>query len=378
MRLAERNRTVLDELGVRPVIQAAGTKTIMGGTQLSPTVAAAMAEANNWYAPVKELNHAIGGYIAGITGAEDALVTSGAASGVVLSMAACVTGTATGRVLRLPDTTGMKNQVILQRIHHGKYSHMYRAPGVTIRDIGSMNECDPGEMHDAIGPNTAAIAFLLGPGINQTGLSLDECAAIARSAQVPLIVDAAAMLPPRRNLTEILDRGADLVTFSGGKAIRGPQASGFLAGRADLVAAARANCSPNHAIGRPHKVSKEQMIGLYTALKEYMAEDEDAAQFERFVTASTIVEALGDIGDIALRIAHDDHRHFVPTVVIEGRRPRVLDVKAIRSRLLNGDPRVFVNIDRALSEVHVSPFSLSPGDLDPLIMRLSEELCYVD
>jgi len=374
MKTAKTTIAILDELGVRPVIQAAGTKTIMGGTRPSPAVIEAMTNATRWYAPVKELNEAVSRYIAEVTGADDALVTSGAASGVVLSMAACVTGTDTGRILRLPDTTGMPNEVILQRIHYGKYSHMYRTPGVKIRDVGNMNECDPGEIKDAINSNTAAIAFLLGPGINQTGLSLEECAAIAQDAGVPLIVDAAAMLPPKRNLTEILKRGADLVTFSGGKVIAGPQASGFIVGRADLIAAARANCSPNHSIGRPHKVSKEQIIGLYTALKEYVDEDEDAAQLERFATASAIVEGLSGIARINARVEQDHYRHFVPTVVIDGVRPFVLDARGVRSRLLDGDPRIFVNIDRAMNEVHVSPFSLDQEDIDPLIRRLRQEL----
>ncbi|MCH8136055.1 MAG: aminotransferase class V-fold PLP-dependent enzyme, partial [Proteobacteria bacterium] len=238
---------VYDELGIKPVIHAAGTITSYGGSMPRPEVVEAMAIASTSFVGLEELNRKVGEYIAQITGAEAGMVVSGAAGGVVLSMAACMTGTNVAFVRRLPDATGMKNELAIQKIHRGGYSDMYTFAGAKFSEAGSVNGCLPEELDAAISENTAAVAYLFGPGVLRNGLSLQAVAEIAHARDVPVIVDAAAMLPPKSNLRRYISDGADLVTFSGGKYIRGPQGTGLLFGRRDLIEAATMNSAPFHS-----------------------------------------------------------------------------------------------------------------------------------
>ncbi|MEN9391245.1 MAG: hypothetical protein RL017_543, partial [Pseudomonadota bacterium] len=258
-------KNIYKQLGVKTLIHAAGTKSAIGGSRMSEDVLKAIEEASKYFVSITELNRKIGEYIAEITGAEAGMVTSGAASGVVLSMAACMTGTNIHKVRKLPNSEGMKNQLILQKIHRGSYSHMYTFPGAEIVEIGDFNDCLIEELEGAYTDSTAAVGYLLGPRVSRIGLSLSQMVESAHKKNIPVIVDAAAMLPPKTNLKKYITEGADLVVFSGGKLIHGPQATGLLFGRKDLVEAAYTNANPNHAIGRPHKVSKEDMVGLYIA-----------------------------------------------------------------------------------------------------------------
>ncbi|OGT42073.1 MAG: hypothetical protein A3F42_07380 [Gammaproteobacteria bacterium RIFCSPHIGHO2_12_FULL_37_34] len=256
---------IYKELGVIPVIHAAGTKTTHGGTRSHPEVFKAMELASKSFVSIEELNRKVGEYIAKITGAEAGMVTSGAASGVVLSIAACMTGMNITKVRQLPNSAGMKDELIVQKIHVGSYSHMYTFTGAKLIEVGNINGCLPEELEAAINEKTVAVNYLLGPRISKVGLSLKKVVDIAHKYNLPVIVDAAAMLPPKSNLRRYIDEGADLVTISGGKMIHGPQGVGLLFGKKDLIDAAFANSSPNHAIGRPHKISREEIVGLYVS-----------------------------------------------------------------------------------------------------------------
>ncbi len=226
--------SVYQELGVTPVINAAATLTRLGGSRMAPDVLAAMNEAAASFVQIDELQARAGDVIAGITGAEAGYVTTGAAAALTLGTAACLAGMDVSKMDRLPDTTGMKNEVVVQKGHRNAYDHAVRAAGITFVEVGTLGYPGAGgtfawQIEEAITDKTAAVfcPILDTPGT----LSLKEVAEIAHAKGVPVIVDAAAELPPRSNLQKFIADGADLVAFSGGKAIGGPQSSGVLAGR---------------------------------------------------------------------------------------------------------------------------------------------------
>jgi D-glucosaminate-6-phosphate ammonia-lyase len=367
-------RGLIAELGLEPIIHCGGTKTGMGGSRTHPRVRDVMWSASDVFVPIAELNEAVGSYMASVTGAESALVTSGAASGNLLSMAACMTGLDRARIARIPDTADMPNELIIMRTHIGRHSHLYRRAGARIVEVGNMSECQLWEILSAISERTAAIAWLEGPGIRQVGPSLATVCLEAHRLGKPVIVDAAAMLPPRSNLRRYISDGADLVVFSGGKVIRGPQNTGILAGRSDLVAAAAANNSPNHAIGRPCKVSREDLIGLYVALKHYVEVADEAAEIAawRKLLESVLAELSGT--KIAATIEREPFLFHVPTLVIPevsqrwGRAP-----SEVSAALLAGHPRVFVPSDDSRDQLTVNPISLLPSEVPAVAARLIAE-----
>jgi len=366
---------VYAELGVPLVIHAGGPTTNYGGSLMRPDTLAAMAEAGRAFVSVETLNRRIGGYIAEVTEAEAGMVVAGAAAGMVISLAACMTGSDLAAIRRLPDTTGLKDEMVIQKIHRGGYSHMYGFTGARIVEVGNVSACLPEELEAALSDRTAAVAFLFAPGNPRGGLTLPQVAEIAHARGVPVIVDAAMTVPPRENLTRFIHDGADLVTMSGGKVIRGPQATGLLYGRADLIEAAHLNSSPNHAIGRPSKVAKEEMVGLYAALRSYMDSDEDEMLREMRDLVEIIVDDVGEIDGVRATVEFDDDRFFVPTAVVGFEADWTgADAQTIGDALLAGEPIIYVRVDPARNQLEAYSANLQPGEPEIIGRRLGEIL----
>jgi L-seryl-tRNA(Ser) seleniumtransferase len=368
--------SLYDRLGVKPIINAAGTVTRLGGSRPRPEVLEAMAQAAGTMVNMAELNHQAGEVIARATGAEAGLVCNGAASGLMLQAAAVIAGSDPARMARLPDTDGMKNEIIIQTMHRFVYDQAYRAAGARLVTVGEARKCQDWELEAAINDRTAAVAYLFSPFTCKTPLPLPLVVEIAHKHGVPVIVDAASMVPPRENLRKYIRQGADLVTISGGKGILGPQGSGLLFGRKDLVGAAWANASPNQFIGRGMKVSKEEIVGFVAALDIFVKEDE-AAQMARFRRMSQqVVDALIEVPGISVTIEHDDHDYLIPCALItlakswKG-RPRAELLKALES----GNPPIHLQTTyQPENEMAVDPFNVSEEELSVLIRRLREEL----
>ena len=289
---------VYERLGVRTIINAKGPATRLSGGLMAAEVASAMQEATQYCVDMTELQTRASAIIAEITGAEAGCVTSGAAAGLLLGTAACVAGLDPAKMNRLPDTSGMPNEVVMVRSQRNLYDHAIRAVGVKLVEVGlpdrysgaGIRDAEPWEIADAIGENTACVFYVAHP---QSRPALKDIAKVARAAGIPVLVDAAAQVPPIENLWRFIEEGADLVAFSGGKAIGGPQGSGILCGRRDLVASAalqnldqdiffeqwnpppglfeksKLRGLPQHGIGRPCKVGKEQVVGLLVALQRF-------------------------------------------------------------------------------------------------------------
>jgi L-seryl-tRNA(Ser) seleniumtransferase len=362
-----------EKLGVKRIINGAGTITRYGGSLMPPEVIAAMAEAGRAFIDVDDLYLKAGEVVARHTGAEAGLVTTGCAASLMLGTAAAVAGKDPAKHRRLPDTTGMKNEVVIHTAHRNGYDHSFRAAGITFVEIGYANRTEPWELEAAIGERTAAVAYVIAPWLTQGFLSLEVTCEIAHKKGVPVIVDSSAMLPPAENLTRWIAMGADLVAFSGGKGIMGPQASGILAGKRELIEAARMQMSPNHALGRTCKVGKEEVVGLVTALELYAQRDHaaDMARWRR--QAQTIVDALERVPGVRARVEHHRHRVAVPSAMIElvddWRGPTLAEVAA---RLKAGNPPIYVTA--TAETLRVNPHVLEPGEAEIIAGRLREIL----
>ena len=291
------------EAGLQEIIVATGNFTELGGSLMPGEVLEAMLDAARSFVEIRALHEWAGQVIAELTGAEAGYVTSGAAAGLVLATAACMTGSDPAAIQQLPDSEGLKNEVVIHKSHSSHYNRMFRLAGARVKEVGyPAHRTLPWQLESALGESTAAIVYLVSQIlVSQTALPLPEVLRIARAKGVPVIVDAANELPPVENLRKFIDMGADLVIFSGGKDLQGPQPSGFICGRRDLIEACALNGAPNHGIGRPMKVGKEEIAGLVAALKRYVRLDHRAriARWEQRV--SLIVDGLADIE--ALRVS---------------------------------------------------------------------------
>ncbi len=290
---------VYEKVGARRIINVAGASTRVGGALMSPEVVNAMSDAATESASLIELQSAASRLIAEVTGAEAGYVTSGAAAGLTLGTAAILAGLDLGKIEKLPETTDMKKEFIISRDHRNGYDHSIRLAGAKFIEVG-MNEQVAGagvrrteswEYDVAVTDDTAGIAYVVKIDSQPP---LAEVVKVAQRHNLPVLVDAAAALPPASNLKRFIDEGADLVTYSGGKAIRGPQATGIICGDRDLIASIAMQTLdmdehfeiwdppeefipkknlpwiPRHGIGRGFKVSKEQIVGLMTALKIFV------------------------------------------------------------------------------------------------------------
>ena len=294
---------IYQELGLPDLIVATGNFTELGGSLMPGEVLEAMQDAARSFVSIPALNERAGQVIADLTGAEAGYVTSGAAAGLVLGTAACITGSNPAAIHQLPDTEGLKNEVVIHKAHSNHYNRMFRLAGAKIKEVGyGAHRTLPWQLESALDERTAAIVYVVAQFlVTQTALPLPEVLRIARAKGVPVIVDAANELPPVSNLRKFIEMGADLVIFSGGKDLQGPQSSGFICGRGELIEACALNGAPNHGIGRPMKVGKEEIVGLVAALKRYVGLDHQArlARWEQQV--SLIVDGLADI--VRLRVS---------------------------------------------------------------------------
>ena len=366
---------ILNELGLNPVISAAGTTTAYGGSRLRPEVMDAMNRASNTMVNIDALNAAAGKVLAQYSGAEAGLVTSGAAGGLVLQAAAVIAGTDPIKMNKLPDTDGMKNEIIIHRSHRFPYDQCYLSVGAKFVEIGDGRRCNEWELEGAFTENTAAAAYLFSPFITRRSIPFPRFCEISHANGIPVIVDAASYIPPRSNLKQYIAQGADLVIYSGGKGVRGPQGTGILCGKADLIEAAYANASPHQFIGRGLKVSKEEIIGLVKALEIFVNEDEDAENERYKRMCSKVVDALIEIPGLSVEVVHDRYDYLIPMAQIgftdewDG-----ASRDTIWEELANSDPVIYLGNIGGPDELLVDPFNLTDSELEVVIERLHNKL----
>jgi L-seryl-tRNA(Ser) seleniumtransferase len=284
---------------------------------------------------------------------------------MALAAAACIAGVDPAQIRRLPESDGLANEIIIHRAHRINYDIMFRAAGGRLVEIGLPLATEPWELEAALSERSAAVAWIDSPTTTPGALDFDHVARVAHSHGVPVIVDAASTLPPVNHLRRWIERGADLVIYSGGKGIRGPQDSGLLAGRADLIRAARANASPHAGIGRGMKVSKEAMAGLWVALDLFQRTDHEAEYRTHVAQAESMVAGLRHRTDLVCTMESDWADWPAPVVWV---RPvnNAWNVRDVVKALAVGNPPVQVS-------AHPGRFQISTHCLQP-----GEELIFVD
>ena len=361
-------RDYFRELGVRPFINAAGTYTAMTASLMPPQVIEAITYASRQYVMLDELHDRVGARIATLLQCEGAMVTSGAASALTLGTAAVLTGTDPRKVVDLPNLAGMKSEVIIQKAHRFGYDHAVRNCGVRLVEVETREE-----MERAIGPQTAMMLFY--NNNNTEGRIRDEeFVQIARTHGVPTLNDAAADVPPVDNLWKYTKMGFDLVAFSGGKGLRGPQSAGLLLGRKDLIAAARLNAPPNgNTVGRGMKVNKEEMVGMLAALELYLATDHAAEQREFEARAEAIRNGVAGVPGVTADIFVPEVANHVPHVRIswDAAAKGMTPADAV-NRLRAGEPSIGTRSEG--DAVVIGVWMMRPGEEKIVARRLRDVL----
>ncbi len=361
-----------DELGVPTVINCEGTMTLLGGSVLRPELEAVMAMAGRHFVSIPDLEVAAGKRIAEMLKLPDgytALVTSGAAAAIQSGLAGILTGDNEALIRQLPDLTGMKSEVIIQKSHRNPFDHQLRSTGVKLVEIETREQ-----LHRAVSDRTAMMHFT--NFANATGqIKVDEWVKLAKQHNLPCMNDAAADTPPVSHLWDYTNMGYDLVTFSGGKAMRGPQCAGLLIGRKDLVAYALLNNSPHEdTLGRSQKVGKEEIIGMVKALELYLNEDHDALAKEWQQRLERISGELTKIPGVSTSFFTPDIANHVPHMQItwDGKIP--LTPQQV-SKLLRGyKPAIVIGGGEGKPGLTMCSFMLQPGEDKIVAEQLSRVL----
>ena len=375
--LSRETQRLYEALGARPVINAAGAFTLLGGSELSPAVRAAMDAANYRYADMQSLLDSSGRHVAEMLGAEAAYVTAGAAASLALSVAACLTRNHRDYIERLPDTSGIPDEILVQKSSRQKYDRCLTVPGARIVEAGDSSGLTPRQLDEAIGPNTVAVHYLA-PGSAPGTPQIEPVIEVAHAHGLPVIVDAAGQTYPVDNLRRYARLGADLVCYAG-KYFDAPQSTGLIAGRADLVELAALNgfvgfeTSGLYSFGRPMKVDRQEIFGCVVALREWLEMDHEA-RFQRYgERIDLLLTALRDLPGVeAYRISQRETPH--PTIR-DGVRI-VLDsagsAERVVAALKQGEPCIWTRNDG--SAINLSVAYLHDGDVEVVARRLREVL----
>jgi D-glucosaminate-6-phosphate ammonia-lyase len=395
---------ILKQLGIKPVINGKGTSTRLGGANLSPDVMQAMAEAAKCSIDAFDLQVAASRVIADVTGAEAGMVTTGASAGLLLASAAALAGLDVGRMNKLPDDPGPKNQILVAKSHRNFYDRALLMPGARLCEVGvsdrvtgaGVRDVETWEFEDAIDEHTAAIFYV---ATSAAAPPLEDVIGVAHRRAVPVIVDAAAQLPPKENLRRYIGMGADLVVFSGGKVIQGPPGTGVLCGRRDLIASAILQSLdtdidfrfwrgddhlvppgsirglPRHGVGRSCKVGKEEAIGLLAALKAFDRDGIDPWKKEWQSMATALQAGLEAIADLSVEYLENSYRPGIPGVTLTSRHRDPNFARALATFLRDFDPPIF--LDQGAMDggvLKIASICLRPSDV-PVIIGAVKSFC---
>src|SRR5687767_6285267 len=361
-------RDYFREMGVRPFINAAGTYTAMTSSLMQPETVEAIRYAAEHYVMLDELHDRVGERIAALARCEAAMVTSGAAGALTLGTAAVLTGTDRQKIVSLPNLSGMKSEVIIQKSHRFGYDHAVRNCGVRMVEVGTRED-----LERAINERTAMMVFY--NANNNVGLIKDEeFTQLGKRHGIPTLNDAAADVPPVDNLWKYTKMGFDLVAFSGGKGIRGPQSAGLLLGRKDLIAAARLNGPPNSdSIGRGMKVNKEEMLGMMVALEQYLKRDHAKERTEFDKRAETIRKAVAAVPGVTAEVFVPDVANHVPHVRISwDAAAKGFTAASVVQTLRDGEPSIGARSEG--NAIVVGVWMMRPGEDAVVARRMRQAL----
>lgn len=364
------------DLGVEPVVNATATVTILGGSLMRPETLEAMRQAAECFVDLTELGTAVGRRLAQLTHNEAAFVCGGAAASMFLAAAACMARDVPDGVLRFADLPAMRDEVVIHRAHRIPYDQAFELARGRLVEIGLPVGTTEDELERAITGRTAMVFYLAGGGrqMGPGALSLPAVIRIAKARGVPVVVDAAAQIPPVDSLWTYAQAGADLVLFSGGKGLRGPASTGIIFGRADLVERCRANSAPLQRLGRSMKVGKEDLIGILSAVECTLAEDPaETDRFHEAITAFFVAWGAERRDVTVIREYPSEAGQPMPRARITFLGGLAARRDAVMAELLAGRPRIAV-WPAADDGIYVNPQTMLPGEERQIARRLEEIL----
>ena len=368
-----RDVSLFKELGIRPLINARGTMTFLSGSLMEPEVLAAINATAHDFADMHEVEDKVGERIAEMLECEAAMVTSGAACALTIGTAAAITGTDMDKVRQIPNLTGPQPEVIIQKKHRYVFDQAVRSAGVKLVEVENAEEMD-----QAFNERTAMTLFFNAAvswfGIEDS-INHEDFVALSKKHKIPSFIDAAADVPPVENLFKYQKMGFDMVTFSGGKMIRGPQSAGLLYGRKDLIEAAKLNFSPHESpIGRSMKVNKEEIFGMYAALKHYLEKDHEKEWQEWMGRARDIKEVVETVpGVTGTTHIPQGRANVFPGLWVSWDQEKVkIKPREVLRALSEGEPRIEASAGD--DGLRIAVVTLQPEHVSILARRIKEVL----
>ena len=360
-------------LGIRPIINALASLTMLGGSLMPEEVRKAMDQAAGSFVDLHQMQLRVGERLAELTHNEAAYVSCGAASGLLLATAACISRHTPDAYEDFSKLNRFPNEVIVQKMHRNPYDYAVQEAGAKMVEIGSNEGTQIKDLERAISASTVAIFWFQGAMNNPSELSLKDVIRSAGEHKVPVIVDAAAQLPPVSNLWNYTQQGADLVLFSGGKDLAGPQSSGLILGSKDLIDRIRVYGAPYHGVGRPMKVGKEEMMGLLAAVERYLNLDHESLLKTYEKRVQFWISGLdGKKGIIARRDYPNEAGQPVPRTLVE--LPVEMPKEEVIDALMNGEPSVAVAPSENGNALLLNPMSVIDGEPEIVLERILQVL----
>lgn len=362
---------IYEELGVRTFINAVDSETVLGGSLMPKEVLQAMNEASKHFVELEELEKKASEEIAKLTRNEACFITNSAAAGLTIAVSACITGKDPMIRDSLPYIEKVqKQEVIIHRCQRNGFDFSVRQTGAKIVEIGNFMETNSYELESSINDRTACIVYFAGSIFEKGALALEEVVTIAREYSIPVIVDAAAQLPPVENLWLYTEMGADMVIFSGGKTLRGPQASGLILGKKSFIEACRMNASPNYSIGRSMKIGKEEIVGLLYAVRRYISLDHEKQSEFYEQSVKKIIESLNFPPFIKVKRLYPGPvgQHY-PRAGIYFQT--FSEAEKIYIELKEGSPSIRTTLSIYDNSIIINPLHLDEEEIDIIIERLN-------
>ena len=372
---------IYEELGATPVINAIGSVTLLGGSQTSPTVRDAMERANTAYVPLAELQDKAGGLIADMLGVESAYITSGAASALVLSTAAAMARANDDFVAQLPDTTGMPDEILIQKKQRYHYDRTLNFAGAKLIDYGTDDGTSEDDLESAISDQTAALHYVANERIKDSSvLSIEQVIAIAKKHDLPVIVDAAGQVYPTENMGKYAKLGADMVAY-GTKYIGTPHSAGMVVGSKTWINRVRLNSFISfeerrvRGIGRPQKIDRQEVVGVAAAVREWltMTHEERIAKLDAKLTH--IEKAITGIPGVRIEADRDPTGASVFNLMLHiDEDVTGISEDEVVARLKDGDPPVWTRVNPYFGGMQVGMVGLNDGEELVVADRLSAAL----
>lgn len=367
------------DFGIKRVINAMGHVTLLGGSMLSPAVQAAMEAANTGYAPLEEVLDKTGSAIASMVGAESAMVTSGCFAALVQGIASFITGDDRAKISRLPDTSGMANEILLQKRQRYHYDRCITVPGGKLVEVGDDTGTTIEQLEAAIGPNTAGILHYARGEVMPGVLQLADVVAVAKRRGTRVIVDAASEIYPIERMHYVAQSGADLVCF-GAKYLGAQNSAGILCGSKEYIQNAKSHsfigyeAQLSRGMGRGYKLDRQEVIGVTVALREWLTMDHEERIQQQFDRIATITNTLADLPHIQTENVWNPEREAWVQLRITVAGADDAQLKALCQTLRDGEPSIWLRPAFEGGQIAVMVNTLNAGETEIVAQRLREVL----